>query len=100
MKTQVLIEPITGNGYRAKTGEPLGLCAEGRTQDEAMDKLRELVKSRLQNGTQLAALEVPAETNPWLAMAGIYDPNDPDVQEWLEEMKRNREQIERDPDYP
>jgi hypothetical protein len=102
MQMPVLIEAITGNGYRAKSGEPLPLSAEGATRDEALQKLRQMVEERLHQGVQLASFEVPASDadNPWLRMAGIYDANDPDVQEWLQEMKRYREEVERDPNYP
>jgi hypothetical protein len=30
MQIQDLIEPVAGNGYRARGGEPLDLTAEGR----------------------------------------------------------------------
>jgi hypothetical protein len=100
MNIPVLIEPIAGNGYRARTGEPLPLCAEGVTRDEAVRKLRQLMESRLRNGTQLMSLEVPEEVNPWLAMAGMYDPNDPDVQEWIEIMAENRRKMDEDPNVP
>jgi len=100
MQIPVLIQQIAGNGYRAKSGEPLPLSAEGATRDEALQKLRELMDQQLQNGTQWAALEVPAVENPWRAMAGSLDPNDPVVQEWKEIMADNRRKIDEDPDVP
>ena len=63
-------------------------------------KLKEQLQARLSTGAAIVPLEVPVEDNPWLQMAGIYDPSDPDVQEWKEEMRRHREEIERDPNYP
>ena len=53
MKIPVLIEPVAGNGYRAKSGEPLPLAAEGATRDEAIQKLRDLIDRTLQNGSEL-----------------------------------------------
>ena len=39
-----------------------------------------------------------AAANPWLAMAGMHDPNDPLVQEWKQEMAAYRQEIDSDPD--
>src|SRR5690348_5928209 len=47
MRISVLIEPVPGNGYRARGGEPLGLIAEGATRDKALQKLRELIDERV-----------------------------------------------------
>ncbi|HMC63975.1 MAG TPA: hypothetical protein VKI65_03475 [Gemmataceae bacterium] len=99
MQIPVLIEPVAGNGYRARGGKPLPLCAEGATRAEALAKLKEQLQARLSNGAELVAIEVPSQENPWLRMAGMYDPNDPDVQGWIEEMKRYREEVEQDPNY-
>src|SRR5436309_10120486 len=69
----VLIEPVAGNGYRAKSGEPLPLVAEGTTRDEAMQKLRELMRQQLHAGAEVTALEVPgAAPNPWAEFAGVF----------------------------
>jgi hypothetical protein len=99
MQIPVLIEPIAQNGFRAKTGEPLLLSAEGITRDEAVDKLRALVKTKLTSGASLLPIEIGSANNPWLAMAGIHDPADPLVQEWKQSMAEYRQQVENDPDY-
>lgn len=93
-----MIEPIGNNGFRAKSGEPLPLRAEGATRDEALKKLRDLILSQMQKGAQIVPLEVASEDNPWLAMAGIFDPNDPLVQDWKEAMAEYRQKVENDPD--
>jgi hypothetical protein len=54
----------------------------------------------LRKDKELVALEVPAPDNPWLAMAGMYDPNDPLVRDWKEAMAAYRCDVESDPDYP
>jgi hypothetical protein len=36
--------------------------------------------------------------NPWLALAGMHDPNDSLIQEWKQEMAAYRQEIEDDPD--
>ena len=100
MQIPVLVEPMANNGFCARAGAPVSLSAEGATREEALAKLRQLLAGQLQNGKQLIALEVPAQDNPWLAMAGMYDPNDPLVQEWKEAMAAYRQEVENDPDYP
>jgi hypothetical protein len=97
MQIPILIEPVAGNGFRAKCGEPLPLCAEAATPDEAVAQLREQLANRLRNGTRLVAIDVATESNPWLAMAGMFDPADPLVQEWKEAMAEYRQEAENDP---
>jgi predicted RNase H-like HicB family nuclease len=100
MQIPVLVEALADNGFCARTGEPLPLSAEGATREEAMAKLRLLLDVVLRKDKELVALEVPAPDNPWLAMAGMYDPNDPLVRDWKEAMAAYRCDVESDPDYP
>jgi hypothetical protein len=94
-----LIEPVVGNGYVARTGEPLPLRAEGPTRDAALQNLKDLIARRLAGGSQIVSVKVAENENPWLAMAGMYDPNDPEVVAWKRAMAEYREQVEADPDY-
>lgn len=100
MQIPVLIERIAQNGYRAKTGEPLALSVEAATREEAMAKLREEVAVRLQNGTQLVALDVvePAPENPWVKYAGMFK-DDPMFKDVCRIMEENRKKDDADPDY-
>ena len=41
MQIPVLVEPVANNGFRARTGEPLPLSADGGTPEEAVRNLRE-----------------------------------------------------------
>ncbi|SRR5260221_13719243 len=99
MNIPVLLEPIENNGYRASRGAPLGLTAEGATRDEAVTRLREQLAKRLQNGSQLIAVDLAPPKNPWLAMAGIHNPTDPLIQEWKQAMADYRQQVDADPDF-
>lgn len=99
MQIPILIEPIDDHGYRAKAGEPLPGCAEGATPEEAVQNLRTALKRQLQNGKQLRSVDLASE-NPWLSLAGMYDPNDPLIQEWKREMAAYRQEIDDDPDRP
>jgi hypothetical protein len=96
MEIPVLIEPVAGNGFRAK----VELAAEGATRDEALERLRELLRQPA-NGAKLSLVESVAEPAPppWAEFAGMYDPDDPLVKEWIEIMAENRRKADVDPDY-
>jgi predicted RNase H-like HicB family nuclease len=98
MEIPVLIEPIASQGFRARSGEPLGLTAEGATRDEALQKLRELVQSRVADG-ELTLLEVGPFSHPWDRFIGKWSPDDPLIEEWIRRMEENRLRDEADPDY-
>lgn len=99
MQIPILVEPVADSGFRAKSGEPLPLSADGATADEAVGKLRASLDRQLQLGKRLLAIDIGSD-NPWLAMAGIHDPNDPLIQQWKKEMAAYREEIEDDPNRP
>jgi hypothetical protein len=64
-----------------------------------VSNLRAAMARQLKNGKQLTSVDMALE-NPWLALAGIHDPNDPLIQEWKQEMAAYRQEIEDDPDRP
>ena len=59
MDIRVLIEPLATGRFRAQTGPPWGLVAEGCTTAEATQGLAALIRDRLANGAQLRVLTVP-----------------------------------------
>jgi hypothetical protein len=95
----VIVEPLVGNGFRAigAGGLSLGLTAEGATAAEAIDRLAEQVRTRLDAGAKLAALSVPAEAAAWKADAG-YLRDDPLFEAWREAMEERRNQLDEDPE--
>ncbi len=101
MDIPVLIEPVAGNGYRAKCGEPLPLTAEGATREEALANLRRLVAERMAAGAEVAALSVPGKNaaNPWAEFAGMFK-DDPYFEEVIDIMAENRRKMDADPDVP
>ncbi len=58
MRIPVLIEPVANNGFRARSGEPLPLSADGATADEAVRNLRAALDQQLQNGKQLRSVDL------------------------------------------
>src|SRR5438105_2472855 len=99
MQVSVWVEPVEANGYRALTGEPLGLVAEGTTAEEAIQKVRELLAAKLAAGGRLVVVEVPGSENPWARVAGMF-PDDELTREWIQAMAENRKRDEEDPDCP
>lgn len=99
MQIPVLIEPLADNGYRARSAEPFALSAEGATHEEALANLRRQLTARLQSGTAIVPLEVPAEPHPLARFAGMFK-DDPDFQEVLEIIAENRRKMDADPHVP
>jgi hypothetical protein len=100
MQIPILVEPVTNNGYRATSGSPLAVSAEGATRDEAIDKLQRLLRDRLGNGVEIVAAEVPAREfeNPWVKYAGMFK-DDPMFAEVIQIMKDNRRKDDEDSGY-
>jgi len=67
MEIPVLIEPVAGNGYRARTGDPLALTAEGATPAEALANLRSILQERLDGGARLVS---PGDAGPGQSLDG------------------------------
>jgi hypothetical protein len=100
MAIQVLIEPVANNGFRAATGEPHCLAAEGSSQAEALRKLGELLDQRLQNSSQRPSPNAEARTNdnPWVKFAGMFR-GDPHFDKWQQAIEEYRREVDADPDY-
>ena len=97
MQIPVLIERVADNGFRATTGEPLALSVEAATRDAAIAGLRAELADKVKNGAELVPLEMPGEQNPWLAMAGLLDHDDPMIDDWKQSMKEYRDRMESAP---
>jgi len=95
----ILIEPIAGNGYRARGGEPLVLTAEGPTREAALANLKEQFKARLGNGAEIVPLEVASEPHPLAEFAGMFK-DEPHFDERQQAIAENRRQLEEDPEIP
>jgi hypothetical protein len=58
MQVLILIEPTETGCFRARAGEPFNASAEGESADKARQQLEILLRQRLQNGNQLATIEL------------------------------------------
>lgn len=99
MQIPVLIERVSGNGYRARSAEPLGLLGEGATREQAIAKLREQCEAKLQQGAELIAMELGPQVHPLAEFAGMFK-DDPDFEDVLQIMADNRKKMDEDPDVP
>ena len=101
MNIPILIEPVAGNGFRSRGGEPFALSAEGATWAEVLAKLQEQLQSLLSGGAQLLSLEstAPAIANPWVEYAGMFQ-DDPYFAEWQQAIAANRQRVENDAEIP
>ena len=91
MDIPVLIEPVPGSGYRAKSGEPFPATAEGATPDEALAKVKGSVQRQLENGSRVVSLQASPTEHSWLPFAGMFDEDAPTVQQWLEVLRSRRD---------
>jgi hypothetical protein len=95
----IIVEPVHGNGYRATGagGLSVGLTAEGATAAEAIDRLSDQVRMRVNAGAKLAELNVAANPAPWTSDAGhLHD--DPLYEPWRAAMEEYRRQLDEDPE--
>jgi hypothetical protein len=94
MEVPVIIEPGTGNGYRATGagGLTVGLTAAG-----AIDRLADQVPMRVNAGAKLAELSVAASAAPWMQDTG-YLHDDPLYEPWREAIEEYRRQLDEDPE--
>lgn len=97
MQIPVAVEPVSGNGYRARGGEPLALTAHGATREEALQNLRKLIQDRLAAGVELVSVDVPGTAHPWLEFAGMFK-DDPLFDDWCKAMAEYRREVDEDPD--
>ena len=81
MKIPILVEPISGECYRATGGEPFVGSVEGETPDAALEKMKERIEERLARGARIAMLDVRDSANPWLEGAGMFR-DDPLFDDW------------------
>ncbi len=93
MEIPVLIERVPGNGYRA-TGGTFAIVGEGATAEEALSQFKERFSAKLSNGARIASVTIPSIEHPWMEFAGMFDPNDPLIQEWHAIMKEQRDHDE------
>jgi predicted RNase H-like HicB family nuclease len=99
MQIPVLLEPVASNGYRASTGQPLSVSAEGSTRAQALEQLRRALQDRLNAGAEIASLEFPGAEHPLVPYAGMFKEN-PLFEAWQQAVADHRRHDEEAPERP
>ena len=100
MKIPVLIEPLPGERFRA-SGAAWEMSAEGRTSEEALDRLRQEIQQRLSHGSQVTFLDTEQlapdskSEHPLARFAGCMK-DDPLYDEWQAAVAEYRASCDRD----
>jgi hypothetical protein len=90
VKTAILVEKLGKKKYRASTSQPIALESEGRSADEAIQRLCALARKRLAAGEwQQIDLPGPPQASPWIAYAGIWKGH-PDWDDFLKNIAEYR----------
>ena len=99
MQIPILLEVVAGSGYRARSGPPLDVSAEGATPAEALQNLRQVIAGRLAGGAQLLSIEVPGAEHPLARFAGMYK-DDPLFDEWQQAIAEYRREADAEAEAP
>jgi hypothetical protein len=99
MEIPVLLEPLPAGGFRARSGDPLDLTADGDSPATALRNLRNLIETRIATGTVLTTIEVSIARTGRHPGAGIYR-DEPLFDPWQEAVDAYRQAIENDPEAP
>lgn len=95
MNFDVMLFKQPENGYVARPIFWPDVAAHGETEQEAIDRVRELLRDLL-NQVQVVKVEIdlPANqtNNPWLTKAGMFA-NDPTWDDFLKVMHDYRQQL-------
>jgi len=99
VEVPIIIETVSGNGYRVTGagGLSVGLTAEGATAAEALERLQEQIRTRVDAGARLAELKVVVDEAPWKQDAG-YLREEPLYERWRQAMDENRHNAEEAPE--
>jgi hypothetical protein len=94
MQLTVWVERVNEQMYRAETAQPVSLATEGRTRDEAVERLRKAAQERLATG-EVIQLELPgvATPHPWVPFAGIWK-DQPDIDALLDDIGAYRRELD------
>lgn len=94
MELSVLIQQVSGNGYRASCGVPLVAVAEGATRDEALAKLRADLESRTTAADEIVRMTIHPKRV--FSKEPVW-PDDQFTRDWLEGIAAARAAADQQP---
>ena len=86
MNVSIVLEQLNDRSFRATSFAPVPLVAEASTRQQAVDRIREMIRDRLSQ-VEVIQVDVPGKARqriPWRAMIGIWKDH-PDAAEIVEE---------------
>lgn len=98
MHIPVVVEQVNAVGYRARSGEPLAMSADGPTADKAVENLQRLLTAQVAAGSRLVSVEVPT-AHSWAPWAGMFK-DDPWFEACRQAITDRRKEIDEDPSIP
>jgi hypothetical protein len=96
MTFPVLIQPVSGNGYRASVLPP-DWSAEGATADDALSALSRRVASDVAAGARIGTIDVPGGEHPLAGFVGTLKDH-PLLDDWKAAVVEYRREKDADPD--
>lgn len=98
MDISVVVEKVADDGYQATSYIPTHVVVQGRTRQEALDRLRDQLRGRL-SSAEVITLSIPllGDAYPWKALAGSWR-DSPDREAIERNLQEYRQQVDADPD--
>jgi predicted RNase H-like HicB family nuclease len=98
MDISVVVEKVADNGYQATSYVPTHVVTQGRTRQEALDRLSDQRRGRLASA-EVVTLSIPllGDAHPWKAIAGSWC-DSPDRAEIERNLQEYRQQVDADPE--
>ncbi len=109
MQYQIFVQNPTDRTFMASVVGLPNVTANGITEKEAIDKLKDILDAQFKNGKLVTIdIDVPSEgsperspekIDPWIANMGIFK-DDPTFDDFLAEMKAYRNEVDTGEVYP
>jgi hypothetical protein len=99
MRIPILVEPTSGNRFRAVGCQPFAGSVEAESPEAALATMRKLIDERVSQGARIVSLELPGGSNPWLEGAGMFR-DDPLYGDWQRAMADYRREANENADEP
>ena len=99
MQYQVFVQNPTDRNFMASVVGLPNVTANGITEKEAIDRLKDILDAQFKNGKLVTIdIDVPSEkslekSDPWIANTGIFK-DDPTFDDFLAEMKAYRDEVD------
>ncbi len=99
MQYQVFVQNPTDRNFMASVVGLPNVTANGITEKEAIDRLKDILDAQFKNG-KLVTIDIDVlseksleKSDPWIANAGIFK-DDPTFDDFLAEMKAYRHEVD------